>query len=47
MSKKAKEKKSQSQMSLDFDQKAVNNSSSKTNDIKSSRIVYLDTRQDI
>jgi hypothetical protein len=47
MSKKDKEKKTQSQMSLDFDQKAVNSSSCKTNDIQSSRIVYLDSRQDI
>jgi hypothetical protein len=47
MSKKAKEKKSKNQISLDFDQKAINNASNQSNDNSSSRIVYLDSRQHV
>ena len=47
MSKKAKEKKSESQMSLDFDRKAENDASHQSNNSSPSKIIYLDPRQDI
>jgi hypothetical protein len=47
MSKKAKETNADSQLSLDFSQKAMGNTTKKDNINNNPKVVYLDSRQGI
>jgi hypothetical protein len=47
MSKKAKETNADSQLSLDFSNKAIGNTTKKNNTENNTKVVYLDSRQDI